>query len=41
MKSIKQRIIEHLNAIDLPSHVEDIRVSLRGWQLEHGSEALS
>jgi hypothetical protein len=27
VKTIKQRILEHLNATDFPSHVEDIRFS--------------
>jgi hypothetical protein len=44
MKTINQRIIAHLNAADVPLHVEDIRVScgIGNWNtaLKHCLELL-
>ena len=44
MKTINQRIIQHLKANDVPSHVEDIRVScaIGNWNtaLKHCLELL-
>jgi hypothetical protein len=44
MKTINQRIIEHLTAAKVPSHVEDIRVSceIGNWNtaLKHCLELL-